>query len=153
LQIQHVGPVTILNDAYNSNPASALAAIRTLCDLPAPGRRIAVIGEMREMGPTSAALHAELGRQIGALSRSIDALYCVGASGRIARQAAIEAGFPQDSAFTCVDAADAARVVPAGIRDGDLVLLKASRGVRLETVATAIVALRAPLALAKPLAG
>jgi UDP-N-acetylmuramoyl-tripeptide--D-alanyl-D-alanine ligase len=153
LQVQHAGAVTILNDAYNSNPASALAAIRTLCDLPASGRRVAVIGEMRELGPTSGALHGELGRQIGTLARKVNALYCVGAPGRVVRLAAIEAGFPDRNVFLCDDAADAARVVPAAIHDGDLVLLKASRGVKLETVATAIAATRPPVAAAKPLAG
>jgi UDP-N-acetylmuramoyl-tripeptide--D-alanyl-D-alanine ligase len=153
LQIEQVGPVTILNDAYNANPASALAAIQTLCDVPTPGRRIAVIGEMRELGPTGDALHAELGRHIGAAAGVIDALYCVGPSARIVRQAAVDAGFPQRHTFICADAADAAGVIPARIQDDDLVLLKASRLVRLETVAQAIAAQRAPLNTAKPLAG
>jgi UDP-N-acetylmuramoyl-tripeptide--D-alanyl-D-alanine ligase len=153
LQVQQVGGVTILNDAYNANPASALAAIQTLCDLPAMGRRIAVIGEMRELGPTSAALHGELGRNIAAHGRAIDEVYCIGASGRMVRQAAVEAGFPDRHVFLCIDAADAARVVPGRIGDGDLVLLKASRLVRLEAVATAIASLRAPVPVAKPLAG
>jgi UDP-N-acetylmuramoyl-tripeptide--D-alanyl-D-alanine ligase len=153
LQVQRAGAVTILNDAYNSNPASALAAIRTLCELPTSGRRVAVIGEMRELGPTSGALHDELGRQLGTLARKIDVLYCVGAPGRAVRLAAIDSGFPDRHIVLCADSADAARIVPAAVHDGDLVLLKASRGVKLETVATAITATRATLAAVKPLAG
>jgi UDP-N-acetylmuramoyl-tripeptide--D-alanyl-D-alanine ligase len=123
--------VTILNDAYNSNPASARAALDTLLNLsPQPGgRRIAVIGDMRELGTSSEYHHTQLGLHLAGLN--LDEVLLVGEQSRATLAAAVSAGtrpawFPTP--------ADAAPTLRALLKHGDLLLLKASRGIQLETL-------------------
>ena len=63
-EVSRVGGVVILNDAYNANPGSAIAAVEALETMPATGRRIAVFGEMRELGRHSAALHRKVAERL-----------------------------------------------------------------------------------------
>jgi UDP-N-acetylmuramoyl-tripeptide--D-alanyl-D-alanine ligase len=127
------GGVVILNDAYNANPHSMKSALETLRDTPTGGRRVAILGDMRELGQTSDTHHADTGRY-AAVCR-VDQLWTVG---QFAELVANSAGLGPDrtAVFSDADAA-AAGVLPL-LRDGDLVLVKASRGVRLEKVADAI---------------
>jgi UDP-N-acetylmuramoyl-tripeptide--D-alanyl-D-alanine ligase len=134
LQLDRAGPVTILNDAYNANPTSMAAALETVRDLPTAGRRIAVLGDMLEMGDAAAAGHADVGRL--AAASNLDALVCVGPLSATIAAAATAAGLANVSHLATT--ADAAAAVPPMLRAGDLVLLKASRGMRLEKVAAAI---------------
>ena len=128
-ELRRVGPITLLDDCYNANPASMAAALRTLAALPTAGRRVAVLGEMRELGEGAAAFHREVGRQAG----FVDELVCVG---EMARHIADGAGLA--SVRVVVDAREAAESVIPLLRAGDLVLLKGSRGVGLEVVAAAV---------------
>lgn len=137
LQLQTLGGVTLLNDAYNANPASMQAAIQTLAGLPTQGRRIAVLGDMRELGATSDMYHMEMG-QFAVGTGHIDRLICVGEQARKIADAAIGAGLAP-SAVACYESSLAAAAdVKQWVAPGDLVLLKASRGIKLEHVATAI---------------
>jgi UDP-N-acetylmuramoyl-tripeptide--D-alanyl-D-alanine ligase len=147
LQLTHVGDVTILNDAYNANPSSMKAALETLISLPAAGRRVAVLGEMRELGQASEKYHREVGGFVGKLGK-IQTLVCIGGGGQWIAQAAGEAGFASTAIHRFPDAKAAAAVVPGLLRRGDLVLLKASRSVQLEAVADAIAQRTAPRRLA-----
>ena len=139
LQLQKLAGVTVLNDAYNANPNSMRAAIETVASLePATGGgAVAVLGEMRELGRSSDRYHREIGA-FAACEGKLDMLICVAAGGGIIADAALQAGYPTGALHRFTDAADAARQVPAMLVEGDLVLLKASRGIRLETVAAAI---------------
>jgi UDP-N-acetylmuramoyl-tripeptide--D-alanyl-D-alanine ligase len=130
LQVQQVGGVTLINDAYNANPHSMRAALETLRDLPTAGRRIAILGDMRELGEAAEQFHAEVGRL--AAECGLDELHCVGPASKTIAAAAISAG--QRHTHHHDDAAAAAGAVPAQLNDGDLVLLKGSRGVQLETI-------------------
>jgi len=125
--------VTVLNDAYNANPASVDAALRALAQLPTTGRRIAVLGDMRELGAHSDDAHAAVGRRAGELG--IDILIGVGAGGRVIVDAAAGT-VPESSVAT--DAGEADRMVSAVAGPGDTVLVKASRAVGLEIVAAHI---------------
>lgn len=136
LQVQRFGAVTVLNDAYNANPNSMRAAIETLSELSWPGRRVAILGDMREMGDSAEAYHREIGSLV-ASTANISALVCVGSDSHFMADASTKRFDPsQLSVFA--DAATAARAIPNLLQEGDLVLLKASRGVRLERVAEAI---------------
>jgi UDP-N-acetylmuramoyl-tripeptide--D-alanyl-D-alanine ligase len=125
--------VAVLNDAYNANPASMEAALRALAHLPVTGRRIAVLGEMRELGATSDDAHRAIGRLVAALG--IDTLVGVGEGG-----ATIAAAAAPVTTVLVDDAPAALREVAAHVRTGDAVLVKASRAVELQTVAEGLLA-------------
>jgi UDP-N-acetylmuramoyl-tripeptide--D-alanyl-D-alanine ligase len=136
LQLQKVGNFSVLNDAYNANPNSMRAALETVRDLQTPGRRIAVLGDMRELGESSDQYHREIG-QFAAECR-FDVLYCVGPKSKLIAESAAAAGMKKPKITHFKSAADCAAVIRRRLRRSDLVLLKASRSIRLETVATAI---------------
>jgi UDP-N-acetylmuramoyl-tripeptide--D-alanyl-D-alanine ligase len=127
--------VLVLNDAYNANPSSMAAAIRSLGQLPSTGRRIAVLGGMRELGEQSAPEHAAVGRLVGA--STVDVLVVVGHEGQ-----SIAAGarrLRRLLEIVEVPDADAARdAVRTLVRPGDVVLVKGSRAVGLERVASSL---------------
>lgn len=137
LELQRVGNIMLLNDAYNANPASMQAALDTLCSLDHQGRRVAILGDMRELGSQTDALHIELGQAIGKLP-PLDHLICVGEKAALIALAAGGAGLPTSRITTIADTPTAARVIPGMIQDQDLVLLKASRYMKLETIAEAL---------------
>jgi UDP-N-acetylmuramoyl-tripeptide--D-alanyl-D-alanine ligase len=142
LQLQAVGDVTVLNDAYNANPASMKAALETASQLPAQGRRFAVVADMLELGPTSEKLHREVGEFVAACK--FDALVCVGPQAKLIVEAALAGGMDAARVTHFADSAAAAADVPGRLKAGDLVLLKGSRGMKLERVAEAIGQARGP---------
>lgn len=137
LQLRRVGEVTILNDAYNANPSSMRAAIDTLAGLTLGSRRIAILGDMLELGRSSERYHKEIGA-LAATGGKLDVLICVGEQANLIADAAAEAGFPSVAVLRYSDAEAAAAGVPGLLRPGDLVMLKASRGIGLERVGKAI---------------
>jgi UDP-N-acetylmuramoyl-tripeptide--D-alanyl-D-alanine ligase len=141
LQLESVGDVSILNDAYNANPTSVEAALRTLRALPTTGRRWAVLGTMAEIGPTSAEEHRRTGGVVTDLG--VDALITVGdeAAAMIEGAAAADTGHCQHRwAVDDVDAA--ARILAHETDDQDVVLVKASRSAGLERVVARFAELR-----------
>jgi UDP-N-acetylmuramoyl-tripeptide--D-alanyl-D-alanine ligase len=122
--------VTVIDDCYNANPMSMRAALDDLAATAGGGRRVAVLGDMLELGPEEAVYHAEIGAHAAALG--IDLLVTVGP-----RSAAIERAFG-GAAHAVADAAAAAALVPGLLHGGDTVLVKGSRGVGLEAVTQAL---------------
>lgn len=126
-----IGGVWLINDTYNANPASMIAAVRALVAQPTPGRRILVLGDMLELGQHSSDYHRNLGIMIDAAG--VDWLLTVGPHAE-----AIGQGAPQLNArggvahFASADRA--AQHLAQLAEAGDLVLLKASRGMALETI-------------------
>jgi UDP-N-acetylmuramoyl-tripeptide--D-alanyl-D-alanine ligase len=131
LQLDSAGGVRVLDDAYNANADSMLAALETLRAFPCPGRRVAVLGDMAELGDSSAPAHAEVGRR--AAETGVDQLFAVGA--RAAGIAAAARGGGLRNVVEFLDVNDAARAVRDFARPGDAVLIKASRAMRLERIA------------------
>jgi UDP-N-acetylmuramoyl-tripeptide--D-alanyl-D-alanine ligase len=129
-RIELPGGVTVVDDCYNANPMSMRAALEELHQT-APGRRVAVLGDMLELGPEEPRFHRELGVQ--ATAAGVDLLVTVGDRAALAAE-----GFAAEHRHAR-DAGEAARLVPGLLRDGDTVLIKASRGVGLELVADALV--------------
>jgi UDP-N-acetylmuramoyl-tripeptide--D-alanyl-D-alanine ligase len=126
MQLVHTaGGVTVLNDAYNSSPTSATAAVRALAHLPVAGRRIAVLGEMLELGAHATAEHAALGALATAVG--IDRIIAVGPDAGVIAEGS-------DRAFAVRDAEAAIDVLAGEVHGGDAVLVKASRAVGLERV-------------------
>ena len=123
--------VRVLDDSYNANADSTVAALETLCGLPLQGRRVAVLGDMAELGAHSAAAHAEVGRRAAELA--VGQLFAVGKMAAVTAQAARDAGLMRVFEFAEVEAA--LGVVRNFVKPGDVVLLKASRAARLERIA------------------
>jgi UDP-N-acetylmuramoyl-tripeptide--D-alanyl-D-alanine ligase len=125
------GGATLVDDTYNASPVSVAAALDFLLETPVPGgrRRIAVLGDMLELGPDEERLHREIGERA---ARSADAVVAVGERGRWMAEAATAAGAAR--VLTAEDADEAAAVVERDLAPGpgDLVLLKASRGIGLD---------------------
>jgi UDP-N-acetylmuramoyl-tripeptide--D-alanyl-D-alanine ligase len=125
--------VSVLDDCYNSNPRAVEAAVLALGTL-AAGRRVAFLGDMLELGPTGPELHREAGRKVGG---GLDLLVGVGdLAGHFLAGARESSPAPRTEALG--DAAAAAAAVPSLVRPGDAVLVKGSRGVRLEQVVEAL---------------
>ncbi len=125
--------IDVFNDAYNANPSSMTRALETVARLRGAGRVWAVLGEMRELGETSEALHREVGR--AAARAALDGLVAVGQAARWIADEAVKAGMPA-RAIAWVETADQALpVIAAWTGPGDLVLVKGSRRVGLECVA------------------
>jgi len=131
LQFWEAGGVRVLDDCYNANADSTIAALETLCDLPLQGRRVAVLGDMNELGAHSEAAHAEMGRRAAELG--IGQLFAVGKMAPVTAKAARSAGLNRVIEFADVEAA--MKVVKQFLKTGDVVLLKASRASRLERIA------------------
>ena len=131
MQFWEANGIRVLDDAYNANTDSMLAALETLCDLPLQGRRVAVLGDMTELGAHSAAAHAEVGRRAAELG--VGQLFAVGKMAPVTAQAARDAGLARVVEFAEVEGA--LKAVKSMLKAGDVVLLKASRSSRLERIA------------------
>ena len=124
--------VTVIDDAYNANPLAVERALDVL-GAEAGSRRVAVLGEMLELGPESAALHARVGR--AAARAGVAVLVTVGGDpARALGRGAQDAGLAADAVRHAASSEEAAEIVASLVRPGDLVLVKGSRGVRLERV-------------------
>ncbi|MDH4196514.1 MAG: UDP-N-acetylmuramoyl-tripeptide--D-alanyl-D-alanine ligase [Candidatus Aminicenantes bacterium] len=129
--VRLAGDVRLLDDSYNSNPKALEDALRYLVRLPAK-RKVAILADMLELGPESAAFH----RQAGRLARQVgwDVLVAVGPLAREMAEAAHAEGMPAAAVLTYPDADAAAAASLDLVLDGDLVLVKGSRGMKTEKV-------------------
>jgi UDP-N-acetylmuramoyl-tripeptide--D-alanyl-D-alanine ligase len=128
---------TVINDTYNSSPAALNALVGLLAATPGYQRKILAAGEMRELGASSAELHRECGR-IAAETRAIDWIFGVTENAAQLVDAAISAGHPRERTRFFADSQEAAAFLSGFIKPGDLLLLKGSRGVRMEKILEAI---------------
>jgi UDP-N-acetylmuramoyl-tripeptide--D-alanyl-D-alanine ligase len=129
---------TIINDAYNSNPEALQSMIHTLAARPIPsgGRRILVAGEMLELGDHAPTLHAASGR--AAAEAGIDLIVGVRGHAQHLVVAATDAAVPGVTALYLPDAESAGQWLSENLKPGDVVLVKGSRGVRLEKAIAAL---------------
>jgi UDP-N-acetylmuramoyl-tripeptide--D-alanyl-D-alanine ligase len=130
LQIKQIHGVQFIDDSYNANPDSVKAALRTLVELDADGKRIAVLGEMRELGVESERGHREVGEEAATLG--IDQLIAIGEMGEMITRAAQKAGLKKCAAVGSTS--EAAEALDRIATPGDLVLVKGSRSARTERV-------------------
>lgn len=131
------GEARIINDAYNANPDSMLAALGTLAALhpAAGGRRIAILGSMFELGSASDQMHAAVLQRVAAMGEQIGLVVLVGERMAAAAPVLAQAGWTRERVVVLAEAGDESCRVAAGlIGRGDLVLLKGSRRMRLERV-------------------
>ena len=137
----------VINDSYNSNPAALRAMLELLAHTAGYRRRVLAAGEMLELGPASASLHRETGAAAAALH--LDWIVAVQGQASEIAAGAIDAGMPPERARFFATSAEAAAFVAEIVEPGDLLLVKGSRGVKMERVVEALRA-RYPLASQLP---
>ena len=131
------GGRTILDDCYNANPASMNAALSALASAAGEGRRFAILGDMLELGPGAEAAHRELGRAAGGQAR-LAGLAAVGQFAPLVVSEARAAGLTAERAVVATSPEAAAAVLASWTTAGDWILVKASRGLRLERAVEAL---------------
>lgn len=124
-----IGNTLVLMDNYNASPDSTIAALRTLTELPVSGRRIAVLGEMRELGQFTESGHRLVGQAL--IGSSIDQVVFYGDLTRGSEAAAIEYGYPASQIFRAESMAELSDFLK-DLPSGDVVLIKGSRALGLE---------------------
>lgn len=134
MQVWESNGVRLLDDTYNANADSMIAALETLQALPCKGRRVAVLGDMAELGAQSEPAHEEVGRRAAELG--IGQLFAVGTMAPILARGARAGGLNRVLEFSDVDSA--ASPVRQFLKSGDVVLLKASRASRMERIVEAL---------------
>lgn len=135
LEIKRCGSLTVINDSYNASPASMRAALSVLQEVARGRRRVAVLGDMLELGERTGGAHREVGE---AAAGSADFVVAVGESAKDIAAGAVAAGLPVDRVIACPDAARAAEFLTGMALSEAVVLVKASRGIHLETVVEAL---------------
>jgi UDP-N-acetylmuramoyl-tripeptide--D-alanyl-D-alanine ligase len=129
--------VTVVDDSYNSSPSALATALDVIAQEPGAARKVAVLGEMLELGDHAERLHADSGRLVA--RSGVDVLYAIGGpAAQALAMAATEAGMPDSAVVYFSSSDEAAPVIAGAVRAGDLVLVKGSRGIRTDVVADRI---------------
>jgi UDP-N-acetylmuramoyl-tripeptide--D-alanyl-D-alanine ligase len=134
-QVIRLGEVTVVDDSYNSNPRALAEIVAALSQAKArchSKRLVVVAGEMLELGETAPALHMEAGRRL--VEYGVDLLIGVRGLAREIVRGASEAGMSAERTFFCEDSAAAAELLLEKAQPGDLILVKGSRGVKMELI-------------------
>jgi UDP-N-acetylmuramoyl-tripeptide--D-alanyl-D-alanine ligase len=126
------GEHTVIDDSYNSNPTSLVAASECLAEYPTKGRRILITGDMLELGQEAASLHSDVGQSLAA--RHVDAVAALGTHAGDLCGGAIAGGMRADQLAACHDLDSLLTVLDCWINPGDVVLVKGSRGMQMERV-------------------
>lgn len=128
----------IIDDTYNSSPQAAMAALEVLKQLPNQGRKIAVLGDMLELGVESENLHELVGIKAGEIK--LDLLITYGERARAIGRGAKKASLTADNVFSFTDQKQTGRFIQDRIVAGDLILIKGSQGMRMEKIVKEIMA-------------
>lgn len=126
----------IIDDTYNASPIATLSALDILRDFPAK-RKIAVLGDMKELGRYSKQAHEIAGKEAGKIA---DLIFVVGEQAKLISESAIDEGFKKENVYEFMHAIDAGRSLRGLIEEGDLVLVKGSQSMRMELVIEEIMA-------------
>ena len=134
-QLEELSGVTLIDDSYNANPSSMAAALETLRDVREEGRAAAVLGDMLELGAGAEEAHTALGRLAAGC---VERIYLLGDLAGLVAEGARAAGFAPEGIMVGADHAEIARDLLSWVKPGDCVLVKGSRGMRMERVAQAM---------------
>ncbi|NVO00274.1 MAG: UDP-N-acetylmuramoyl-tripeptide--D-alanyl-D-alanine ligase [Geobacteraceae bacterium] len=133
--LTELGPIVLIDDSYNSNPASTGAALLTIRELKGGNRAIAVLGDMLELGDESDSAH----RDVGHLAATcVERLYLYGAMGEVVAQAALEGGMPEEEVIHASTYDEIVQDIVKDHLDGDYILVKGSRGMRMDLLSGAL---------------
>ncbi len=135
MQRLDIGGITIIDDTYNSNPASLIAAVDFLIAMDNSKKKVLVVGDMLELGEYSDNLHAEVGSYIGRNAKNaLFALITVGEKSINIAESAIKSGIDEDKVIICKANSEAASQLYSMFDKINLVLIKGSRGMRMEEI-------------------
>lgn len=135
-QIERLAGITLVDDSYNANPASTKAALETLNQIAAVGHRIAVLGDMLELGDFEAEAHRGVGAVAG---RNVDRLYLTGKRMiKYAAEGALLADMPAENIVCCTSHTEISELLHQSIAEGDVILFKGSRGMTMEKAASGL---------------
>lgn len=131
-QTEQLNGITIIDDTYNANPASTKAALETLSQIAGRGHRIAVLGDMLELGEQAGEAHLGVGAVAG---RNADRIYLLGKlMTAYGAEGALLAEMPPESIFRCNSHSEIAEQLHQSVKQGDILLIKGSRGMAMENV-------------------
>ena len=128
--------VTLINDSYNASYESMKASIASLKNMNGK-RKIAVLGDMFELGSFSEKLHRDVGTEV--YNNNIDKLYLIGENAKYIAEEAINLGYKKENVFYCTDRKELKEKLKISLQDGDVVLIKASNGMKLFEVAEELI--------------
>jgi UDP-N-acetylmuramoyl-tripeptide--D-alanyl-D-alanine ligase len=148
LEYQRVGDLTLVNDAYNANPASLAAAVDVLVSLPTDGRKVLIVGDMRELGEASEELHRQAAEKIA--RSGVNMVIAIGQQARLVSRTVetVSSGAVETHAYASVDSAR--RRLVSYLDRHDTILMKGSRLLALEKLVPAIRDWAAPTAKRAP---
>ncbi|MGH7871117.1 MAG: UDP-N-acetylmuramoyl-tripeptide--D-alanyl-D-alanine ligase [Candidatus Binatia bacterium] len=132
MQVESWRGIGIINDAYNANPASMNAAVSTLANMGTSGERIAVLGDMFELGKQSQRRHLQFGAHLA--SARIDRVYLLGEHATDVQKGALRGGMKADRVIIGKNYAEVAGRLRSHMKKGDWLLFKGSRGMKMETI-------------------
>ncbi len=133
--LKGINETLIIDDTYNSSPFACEFALKTLAEVKNHGRKIAILGDMLELGKHTAEAHKNIGKIASEnLTRKKDTLIVVGLRAKAIKEGAIEAGMNQENIFEFLDSYTTVEFIKTFIKKGDLFLVKGSQGMRMERV-------------------
>ena len=132
MELKKIGNLLVLDDSYNANPASMEAALQTVFEIEHEGPRVAVIGEMLELGPMSERLHRDLACRLAELA--FDLVVVVGSQAKAMKESFLFAGGTRNKIFSAADSSAAWDLLKNKLQGGEFLLVKASRGIGLDFV-------------------
>ena len=133
--IQGINGSMLIDDTYNSSPDAVLAALETLKGLECSGRKVAVLGDMMELGKYSGEQHRHIGKEIIGIANM---LIAVGMRSKATADEAVKAGMSSDNVYSVNDSQAAATLLVPLVKAGDIILVKGSQSVRMERVVKAL---------------
>ncbi|MCX8016100.1 MAG: UDP-N-acetylmuramoyl-tripeptide--D-alanyl-D-alanine ligase [Patescibacteria group bacterium] len=128
--IRGIKNTIILDDCYNASPLSMKSALETLKEIPAK-RKVAILGDMLELGDYTIEAHEKIGKEVVGIA---DALICVGTAAKLIAESAIKHGFDKNNIVIFNTSEAARKMIRKEIKAGDLILVKASRAIKLDEV-------------------
>jgi UDP-N-acetylmuramoyl-tripeptide--D-alanyl-D-alanine ligase len=130
-----INETLIIDDTYNSSPFASESALKTLKEVKSTGRKIAILGDMLELGRHTHEAHLNIGK---IARENVDILIVVGQRAKIIKEGALEAGMNTANIYEFLDSYEAGEFIKSFIQKGDIVLVKGSQGIRMERVVEAI---------------
>ncbi|KAB2954526.1 UDP-N-acetylmuramoyl-tripeptide--D-alanyl-D-alanine ligase [Heliorestis acidaminivorans] len=129
--------ITLINDAYNANPTAMVAALKTLSEMAKQGRKVAILGDMYELGEEAVLFHNQVGEEV--YRQGYDLLVTIGSLGLHIAKGALQAGMEEEKIYTYSSRQDSTESTAELLQEGDYVLVKASRGMGLESLVAVLV--------------